>query len=583
MRKLVALMIVAVAALYGCTSPAPPEVPDVPTPPAPPAPPAHGAITESVQANVPAWTDPPWFKTVAFATPEHGWILFGNAPAIETRDGGATWQPAALPHPFERMSFHSPQVGLAGAGGATYRTADSGTTWQTVDTSGWPDRWAEFLDERHAWTLTDTLYTTADGGATWSRKTNPCPDEKNRPTSFVNPQTGWTLCGWDGAQGAMSKRLFRTDDGGMTWRLLGEALLGPKPGPEDDKEWPGGLSIADYSAGIDFVDERHGWWMGGRYGGLSATADGGKTWTRRSSPISAGFAHLIAFDDRNAYITGYGGASGGIAAVTRDGGGTWRQVYPTLRPRELFYLDAQTYIGVLESTLYRSPDGGRTWAELARFPAGEEPLNVVYTSLHQAWALTATGDHRKLYTSGDGGVTWVLASDSPQLDRMSWIHPVDARFAVLWDECRRLLVTRDGGASLQAAEPPYDDLCGHGFDMRSADAGWFSRSSLLHRTETGPGSWQVVPMQPQQKAQGVALTPDVKVWALIVDVSDTYTPVSMLLASTDEGKTWVRYDLGDFRGGSSLARCGLSSLCLGGGNGEIVSHDGGRTWAYRNK
>jgi hypothetical protein len=24
------------------------------------------------------------------------------------------------------------------------------------------------------------------------------------------------------------------------------------------------------------------------------------------------------------------------------------------------------------------------------------------------------------------------------------------------------------------------------------------------------------------------------------------------------------------------------SLCIGGGNGEIVTHDGGRTWAHRN-
>ncbi|HWI62017.1 MAG TPA: hypothetical protein VNT75_09275 [Symbiobacteriaceae bacterium] len=166
---------------------------------------------------------------------------------------------------------------------------------------------------------------------------------------------------------------------------------------------------------------------------------------------------------------------------------------------------------------------------------------------------------------------------------MSVIRPVNARFAVLWDEGPTLLVTRDGGATLEKAEPPYDQYGGHGFDMRSPESGWFSRSFLLHRTETGPGAWQIVPMQEQQEAQGVALTPDGRVWALVIDVSDTDTPVSLLLSSSDEGKTWVRHDLSAFRGASSLTRCGLSSLCLGGADGEIVSHDGGLTWARRNK
>lgn len=120
----------------------------------------------------------------------------------------------------------------------------------------------------------DSLQYSATGGTSWTKVENPCTSGTRNPFSFVSLRTGWILCGWDGAAGAMSKRLFRRDDGGRNWRMLGEALLGRDPDHKEDKEWPEGLPLADYSGGITFVDEQHGWFFGVRYGSLYTTADG---------------------------------------------------------------------------------------------------------------------------------------------------------------------------------------------------------------------------------------------------------------------------------------------------------------------
>ncbi|HWI62015.1 MAG TPA: hypothetical protein VNT75_09265 [Symbiobacteriaceae bacterium] len=102
MHKWLALLLLL---LYGCTGPAPQQ--PAPDPPPMPAPPAPGTIRATVQATVPAPPEQLWIQDIAFATANHGWILFGNGPAVETRDGGASWQPTAFPEPFEELDFYT--------------------------------------------------------------------------------------------------------------------------------------------------------------------------------------------------------------------------------------------------------------------------------------------------------------------------------------------------------------------------------------------------------------------------------------------------------------------------------------------
>ncbi|HEY3366761.1 MAG TPA: YCF48-related protein [Symbiobacteriaceae bacterium] len=563
----------------GQPAPAPKEVPVVP--PAVQSKAGQSTISGTVKASVPPGPALLLISDVAFATTERGWILL-EGQALATTDGGETWRPAALPQPFESMSFATPQVGHATLQQRFFRTTDGGETWAPVDTTGWPNPGAFFLDERHGWSSgwkPDTLYRTQDGGKTWAKLPDACPNDSRRPFSFVSPTAGWLLCGFEEGMGAMSKRLYRTEDGGLTWTLRGEALVGKNGELAKGKEWPGGLSIGDYVGDLFFVDERHGWYTGARYGSFMATEDGGHTWRDAAGPsLRSSRGRFITPQVGYRYGLDNLQAAPWVLTMTRDGGKTWAQVYPRRQPLQRFYLDARTYIGELDGGLYRSDDAGESWRLLSKLPA---PLgSLSYTSREHAWALMGTEKERHLYRSTDGGATWKCVASADDLEPFQSVQGLDEETAILWDGANRLLMTRDGGASFTPVAVPYDQFGGHGFFFASADTGWLSRNFQLYATADGGKSWQTIPLPEHWKAQGVTVGPDGRVWASIVD--DQYTPVLLTLASGDGGKTWTRYDSGDDNQPWPVHRCGLSSICVdsGGIRYGMVSHDGGRTWHY---
>jgi photosystem II stability/assembly factor-like uncharacterized protein len=589
-----ALVAVLLAACASRPSPPPKEPSSISEQPTPPpessgVPPTvrssqgQSPIITLVKATVPPRTEPPSIRDVAFATPQRGWILL-DGKALITTDGGQTWRPAALPQPFESVSFTGPQLGHATFQQLLFRTTDGGDTWAPVDTNGWPNPGAVFVDASHGWSSgwkQDTFYRTVDGGQSWEKMTDPCPTDSRRPFSFISPTSGWLLCGFDEGSGAMSKRLYRTEDGGHIWVLLGEALVGENREQSTAKEWPGGLSIDDYVGDLFFVDERHGWYTGARYGTFMATQDGGRTWGEVPGP-SMRFSRVRFITRQVGYRYGLDTIqdSPWVLSMTSDGGETWMQVYPRRQPLQRFYLDGRTFIGELDGGLYLSEDAGESWRVLTELPA---PLvSLSYTSREHAWALMGTDKERHLYRSTDGGVTWQRVSSAEGLDSYQHVQGLDARTAILWDNANRLLVTRDAGASFVPVAAPHDEFGGHGFYFTSADAGWFSRSFHLFTTVDGGKAWEAIPLPDHWKAQGVTVGPDGRLWASIVDVSDEYTPVLLTLASGDGGRTWTRYDLGDFNQPWPVYRCGLSSICVdsGGFRHGIVSHDGGQTWHY---
>jgi photosystem II stability/assembly factor-like uncharacterized protein len=139
-----------------------------------------------------------------------------------------------------------------------------------------------FLDRKNGWIGgRGALFRTFDGGASWKPvKIDIQADADVSAIHFVDPLVGWI---------ALQRRatdilqyqnnhfwLFQTTDGGQTWRLQQDGL-------------------ASRVTRVNFINEREGWFTGGRYLGLEPyrfvnlifhTSDQGLHWTDVSEDLN---------------------------------------------------------------------------------------------------------------------------------------------------------------------------------------------------------------------------------------------------------------------------------------------------------
>lgn len=212
---------------------------------------------------------------IDFADDQHGWLMFylgagmmhQYAAIFATRDGGATWTDILDPYSdggiqsFAKtgMVFVDSQTGWLARDGHgvdpiphIFRTSDGGGTWERIDLpaqAGEPDfidQWACGTYSPNAFsaqsvvvamkclriddfkTEKDYVYSTTNGGSTWQVYLLPDTYLMGEGLLFLNPETVL----------ALGRKIFRTDNGGQTWAVVGEVF------------WDGQFS---------YVDISHGW------------------------------------------------------------------------------------------------------------------------------------------------------------------------------------------------------------------------------------------------------------------------------------------------------------------------------------
>lgn len=141
-----------------------------------------------------------------------------------------------------------------------------------------------------------------------------------------------------------------SDDEGRTWR---QAALVPS---------------RETLTAVSFVNDRQGWVVG--HGGIVlATRDGGNTWEQAYSAGKEVALFSVHFADAE---RGFAVGAFGFAMETRDGGRNWQQLpvaQGELADRHLYHIfagaDASLWIAAEAGAVFRSQDGGRTFAALA--------------------------------------------------------------------------------------------------------------------------------------------------------------------------------------------------------------------------
>jgi photosystem II stability/assembly factor-like uncharacterized protein len=297
--------------------------------------------------------------------------------------------------------------------------------------------------------------------------------------------------------------LFESTDGGVTWVQLNVPF-----------------SLYNPFNGLFFLDSQNGWVYGNEN---YRTTDGGTTWVQL--PF-LGSTYFMRF-----YSTTFGLATGNFERyVSHDGGLSW---VPS--PNDIFsfdFADFTTGLGVSETGIYRTTDGGGTFtlvhsgdAEAVAFLSNSVAVGIV--------------DGAFVYST-DGGQTWTSgasANDRTELQR------VTENVVLAWG--------RTG------FYPNYDDRV-----LRSTDGG---------QTWTDLG--EVVP-------EGV--------WAFSAPGAQMVVAADLsgnMHASTDDGLTWTRTftSHGEQPGYLSSAQPSFPDPLtgyFGYGSGFVIkTTDGGATWS----
>lgn len=345
--------------------------------------------------------------------------------------------------------------------------------WQTAPTEAYKGKQDDlyFVDAKTGFygNGAGKVFRTEDGGATW-RTVMDKPGTYVRALGFLDARRGFVgNLGPDAFPGVTDPQLlYRTDDGGATWT----------PVALPDTDGARGVCAIDILA-LDTVNAGHRLHrevvhVGGRVGGPAAlfrSLDGGTTWSRLTLPPEVAMILDVKFQDPSVGFV-YAGTdpdvakSNGLIARTTDGGATWKVVYRSARPFELMWKGAWV-------------DRRLGFATLQNYTgeASEDPQSGV----------TATAA-RYVVRTDDGGATWreIPLVDNPKVQefgiafvdaRRGWVGALPHGFATTdggahWTEApdmpvatNKLRIVRDGtGAHVWAI----------GLDVRHVDLTWMS-------------------------------------------------------------------------------------------------------------
>ena len=326
--------------------------------------------------------------------------------------------------PAEPLTFY-----MGTAGGGIFKTINAGITWKNVSDgfvktpsvgalaiapsdanvvyAGMGEHTARANTVHHG----DGVYKSTDGGKTWRHLGLAATQVISRIQ--VHPRNADVV--YVAAQGALygptqERGVYRSTDGGATWKRV--LFVGETAGAADlamDARNPNVLYAAIWD------HQRFPWEIRayGPLGGLHKSTDGGDTWQKLT--------------------TGFPATMGKVGVAT------------TADPNRVYALLATQQRGA--SGLYRSDDAGITWS-LVNTTSGLTNRGWYYievvahpTNPDVVWVLNTT-----MYKSEDGGRTFKVA-ETPHADRHDlWVNPTDPRIMVVADD-GGAAVSQDGGRS----------------------------------------------------------------------------------------------------------------------------------------
>jgi len=283
--------------------------------------------------------------------------------------------------------------------------------------------------------------------------------------------------------------VYKSEDAGKTWRNMGLS----------ETRFISRIIIDPTDPDIVHVAAQGHLWGPNEERGVYRTIDGGKTWKKVLYVNSETGACDLAIDPSNSKIL-YAGM--------------WEH------RRWPYYFRS----GGPESGLYRTTDGGETWAALSdglpARPWGRIGLGVSRSRPDVVYALIeAEGDRRGLFRSEDKGRTWRRASDAATYDRVNFRPFYYSRLTVdptndlvVYVYSGSCFVSRDAGKTFtqvfQGAHPDHHAV-------------WVDPHNPKHVIDGNDGGIDIS-WDGGVKALGVAAAPWAEVYNVGLDMRDPY-------------------------------------------------------------
>ena len=241
------------------------------------------------------------------------------------------------------------------------------------------------------------VWKTTDGGKTWLNVSDGFLKTGSVgaiDVSQSDPNVVYVGMGEETLRGNVSHGdgVYRSVDGGKTWKFIG---LG-------DTRQIGRIRIHPKNPDIAYVAAIGHLWAGNDERGVFRTTDGGKTWKKILFRDKDTGANEVILDPSNPNI-----------------------VYASFWQirRTPWGFDS----GGAGSGIFKSSDGGDTWAELSRnkgLPAGvlgKIGITVSPVDTNRIWAMIEAKDGG-LYRSDDAGETWQKLSSDPRILQRPWYY-----------------------------------------------------------------------------------------------------------------------------------------------------------------
>jgi photosystem II stability/assembly factor-like uncharacterized protein len=327
-------------------------------------------------------------------------------------------------HDIEAVPSDPSTIYVAAASGGLWKSTNRGHTWtnvfDTMAVSTFGDVALAPSDPRIVYAGTgeqnnrqstswgNGVYRSDDGGASWRHlglaDTRHIGKIEVHPT---NPDVAYVAALGNLWAASPERGVFRTHDGGRTWEKV--LYVDPYTGAVDLVMDPANPDVL-YAATYQRLRRAWGFNGGGPGSGIYKTTDGGDTWVELTNGLPTGDKGRIglAISRSNPRVLNalveHGTREGQGTYRSADAGTSWERVSPQ-NGRPMYYSEIfidptdENRVYTLATQSHTSADGGRSWTQIALAPTYDVGVHADH---HALWIDPNDPEH--LYLGGDAGL-----------------------------------------------------------------------------------------------------------------------------------------------------------------------------------